>query len=55
MKTADSRHQYPAKLSSCSCSLYGSPGFPLTEMEKQIIFNQYIVYCLQVMELLHRV
>ena len=27
----------------------------LTEMEKQAIFNQYIVYCLRAMELLHRI
>ena len=28
---------------------------PLTETEKQVIFNQYIVYCLRAIELLHRI
>ena len=28
---------------------------PLTETEKQVIFNQYIVYCLRAIKLLHRI
>lgn len=55
MTTADSHQQYPAKISSCSCSLYGSLSLPLTETEKQVIFNQYIVYCLRAIELLRRI
>ena len=55
MTTADSRQQHPAKISSCSYSLYGSLSPPLTETEKQVIFNQYIVYCLRTIDLLHRI
>lgn len=55
MTTVDSRHQHPAKIPSCSCSLCGSLSLPLTETEEQVIFSRYVVYYLRAVELLRRI